>query len=89
MGFAYALSYDVSLAASYQMAHTLAPTFSFADGTLEGTEQTSAVMNFSLGLRTAPDHIVNVNAGFGMTEDSPDVLLGVSLPLDIKGLKAP
>ena len=88
MGFAYALSYDVSLATSLQMAHNLAPTFKFQDATLEGTEQTSAVMNFSLGLRTSPDRIININAGFGMTEDSPDVLLGFSLPLDIKGLKA-
>lgn len=88
MGFAYALSYDVSLATSLQMAHNLAPTFTFGDATLEGNEQTSAVMNFSLGLRTSPNTIVNVNAGFGMTEDSPDVLLGISMPLDIKGLKA-
>jgi opacity protein-like surface antigen len=88
MGFAYALSYDVSLATSYQMSHQLKPTFTFADGEAEGREQTSAVMNFSLGLRTSPEHIVNVNAGFGMTEDSPDVLLGISMPLDIKGLKA-
>lgn len=87
MGFAYALSYDVSLATSYQMSHSLKPTFTFADGELEGRGQTSAVMNFSLGLRTSPDRIVNVNAGFGMTEDSPDVLLGFSMPLDIKGLK--
>jgi opacity protein-like surface antigen len=88
MGFAYALSYDVSLATSYQMSHSLKPTFTFADGEAEGRGQTSAVMNFSLGLRTSPDYIVNVNAGFGMTEDSPDVLLGISMPLDIKGLKA-
>ncbi|AEB58678.1 hypothetical protein MDS_2647 [Ectopseudomonas mendocina NK-01] len=88
MGFAYALSYDVSLATSFQMAHNLAPKFKFSDATFEGNEQTSAVMNFSLGLRTAPNTIVNVNAGFGMTEDSPDVLLGISMPLDIKGLKA-
>jgi hypothetical protein len=88
MGFAYALSYDVSLATSFQMAHNLAPEFKFSDATFEGNEQTSAVMNFSLGLRTSPSHIVNVNAGFGMTEDSPDVLLGVSMPLDIQGLKA-
>ncbi|ARS49177.1 MULTISPECIES: transporter [Pseudomonadaceae] len=88
MGFAYALSYDVSLATSLQMAHNLAPKFKFSDATLEGKEQTSAVMNFSLGLRTSPNNIVNVNAGFGMTEDSPDVLLGISMPLDIKGLKA-
>lgn len=88
MGFAYALSYDVSLSTSYQMAYSLKPTYTFADQAVDGTEQTSAIMNFSLGLRTSPDYIVNVNAGFGMTEDSPDVLLGVSMPLDIKGLKA-
>ncbi|WP_339490675.1 transporter [Pseudomonas sp. EL_65y_Pfl2_R95] len=87
MGFAYALSYDVSLAASYQMAYNLAPKFKFEDVNLKGREQTSAVMNFSLGLRTSPDYIVNVNAGFGLTEDSPDVLLGLSMPLDITGLK--
>ncbi|WP_417662226.1 transporter [Pseudomonas sp.] len=87
MGFAYSLSYDVSLAASYQMAYNLAPKFEFEDMTLKGREQTSAVMNFSLGLRTSPEHIVNVNAGFGLTEDSPDVLLGLSMPLDITGLK--
>lgn len=89
MGFAYALSYDVSLSTSYQMAYSLKPTYTFADEELEGREQTSALMNFSLGLRTSPDYIVNINAGFGMTEDSPDVLLGLSMPLDIKGLKAP
>lgn len=88
MGFAYALSYDVSLSTSYQMAQTFKPTYTFADTSFEGTEQTSSIMNFSLGLRTSPDYIVNINAGFGMTEDSPDVLLGVSMPLDIKGLKA-
>lgn len=89
MGFAYALSYDVSLSTSYQMAYTLKPTYTFGDEEIEGKEQTSALMSFSLGLRTSPDYIVNINAGFGMTEDSPDVLLGLSMPLDIKGLKAP
>lgn len=87
MGMAYALSYDVSLATSYQMAYQMKSHYHFDDRTVEAPEQTSAIMNFSLGLRTSPDYIVNVNAGFGMTEDSPDVLLGVSLPLDIKGLK--
>ncbi|HHK4520555.1 TPA: transporter [Pseudomonas aeruginosa] len=88
MGMAYALSYDVSLATSYQMAYTLKNRYHTTAGTFESSEQTSSIMNFSLGLRTSPDYIVNVNAGFGLTEDSPDVLLGLSVPLDIKGLKA-
>jgi hypothetical protein len=28
-----------------------------------------------------------VNTGFGLTEDSPDMVLGFSMPLDISGLK--
>ncbi|MCP8465690.1 transporter [Pseudomonas sp. ZM23] len=88
MGMAYALSYDVSLATSYQMAYSFKNKYYFSDRSVEAPEQTSAIMNFSLGLRTSPDYIVNVNAGFGLTEDSPDVLLGLSLPLDIQGLKA-
>ncbi|MDN6858225.1 transporter [Pseudomonas sp. CAN2814] len=88
MGMAYALSYDVSLATSYQMAYSFKNKYYFNDRSVEAPEQTSAIMNFSLGLRTSPDYIVNVNAGFGLTEDSPDVLLGLSLPLDIQGLKA-
>jgi hypothetical protein len=87
MGMAYALSYDVSLATSYQMAYQMKSRYHFNDRSVEAPEQTSAIMNFSLGLRTSPDYIVNVNAGFGLTQDSPDVLLGISLPLDIKGLK--
>lgn len=88
MGMAYALSYDVSLATSYQMAYSFKNKYYFSDRSVEAPEQSSAIMNFSLGLRTSPDYIVNVNAGFGLTEDSPDVLLGLSLPLDIQGLKA-
>lgn len=88
MGMAYALSYDVSLAASYQMAYSLKSRYHTSAGTMESSEQTSSIMNFSLGMRAAPNYIINVNAGFGLTDDSPDVLLGVSLPLDIKGLKA-
>ena len=44
--------------------------------------------NATLGGHVSVSDFVNVSAGFGMTEDSPDVLLGISMPLDIKGLKA-
>ena len=89
MGFAYSLSYDVSMSASYQMSYTEASEFTFNDGrTVESATSTSGVVNLSLGLRASPSYIVNVNAGFGLTEDSPDILLGFSLPLDLDGLKA-
>jgi len=50
-------------------------------------ESFSGVMNFALGVRVSPTTIVNVNTGFGLTEDSPDMIVGVSMPLDISGLK--
>jgi hypothetical protein len=44
-------------------------------------------MNFSIGTRVSETTIVNTNVGFGLTEDSPDVLIGISLPINIDGLK--
>lgn len=86
LGFAYSLSYDVSLTASYQHAYSLPTKFKFAGETpFETADQTSTVLNFSLGLRTSPKRIVNVNFGFGLSEDSPDVILGFSLPVEFAG----
>ena len=45
MGMAYALSYDVSLATSYQMAYTLKNRYHTTAGTFESSEQTSSIMN--------------------------------------------
>ncbi|CAM3531389.1 transporter [Parendozoicomonas haliclonae] len=88
MGFAYSLSYDVSMSASYQVSYTEPSEFKFKTGReVESAASTSGVVNLSLGLRASPTYIVNVNAGFGLTEDSPDILLGFSLPLDLDGLK--
>ncbi|MDF1763736.1 MAG: transporter [Oleibacter sp.] len=93
MGFAYSLSYDVSLSASFQGSYNYETEFVlFTPST--GTEQTSTVagqmsglMNFALGIRVSPKTIANVNVGFGMTELSPDILLGLSLPIDISAVK--
>lgn len=108
-GFAYSLSYDVSLTASIQGSFSEESVFDFNDtvtvtniGTDEDPieqvvvldnkattgESFSGVMNFALGVRVSPTTIVNVNTGFGLTEDSPDMLIGFSMPLDISGLKS-
>jgi len=86
MGMAYALNYDVSLTASYQQSYGFATRFKFEDGTeVSSADQTSASLNFSLGLRTSPKRIVNLSLGFGLTEDSSDVTLGFSMPIDFAG----
>ena len=87
MGLAYSLSYEVSLSASYQQSYNFETNFLFEDYTAASEDSTSSVINTSLGLRTSKNRIVNLSFGFGLTEDSPDVLLGLSLPIDFSGLK--
>ncbi|WP_290518363.1 transporter [Alcanivorax sp.] len=87
MGLAYSLSYEVSLSASYQQSYNFETNFLFEDYTAASEDSTSSVINTSLGLRTSSNRIVNLSFGFGLTEDSPDVLLGLSLPIDFSGLK--
>ncbi|GLQ33221.1 transporter [Litoribrevibacter albus] len=107
-GFAYSLSYDVSLTASVQGSYSDSTIFDFVDtrtvrnvGTeddpvevvtvldnkAELGQQFSGVMNFALGIRIDHSTIMNINTGFGLTEDSPDMVVGISMPLDISGLK--
>lgn len=88
MGLAYSLSYEVSLSASYQQSYNFDTVFRFSNNESANSEDsTSSVINTSLGLRTARNRIINISFGYGLTEDSPDVLLGFNVPVDIIGLK--
>lgn len=91
MGFAYSLSYDVSLSASFQGSYNDKTEFGilYAERsvTSKSGSQMSGIMNFALGVRTSPKNIVNVNVGFGVTELSPDIILGLSLPISLEGIK--
>lgn len=92
-GFAYSLSYDVSLSMSFQGSYNDKTTYQFrsSSGTTNkvvSRASMSGIMNFSLGVRVSPKTITNVGVGFGMTEDSPDILLSLSMPIDANGLKA-
>ncbi len=89
MGFAYSLNYDVSMSASYQHSISANSRFGFDDGTfVEPAAQVSSALNYTLSLRTSPKRIVNISMGYGLTEDSPDVTLGFSMPLEFLGLAA-
>ncbi len=93
MGFAYSLSYDVSLSASFQGSYNDRTRFELYTPSTGNTQssvagsQMSGIMNFALGVRVSPKTIANINVGFGMTELSPDIILGLSLPIDIEGVK--
>ena len=87
MGFAYSLNYDVSLTVSYQQSFVFNNEYRFSNGDIStSSTASSATLTSSLGIRVSPKTIVNVSLGFGLTPDSPNVLLGLSLPLDFLGL---
>lgn len=91
MGFAYSLSYDVSLSVSFQASYNDETKFVLQRGndTINSTigSQVTGLMNFALGVRVSPKTITNINIGFGMTESAPDFLVGFSMPIDIEGIK--
>ena len=82
MGFAYALSYDISTTVSFQEGISAGSKLRFADGFEAKTNtQTSGILNLGLGYRVSPKTTVNVTVGIGLTTDSPNLSLDVNLPL--------
>ncbi|MCO8080197.1 putative pilus system protein FilC [Acinetobacter lwoffii] len=85
-GFAYSFNYDVSMTMSYQQSFNTGAEFSYNTGeSYSAADQTSSTFAISLGVRVSPETIVNGTVGLGLTEDAPDVSLGLSFPLDILG----
>src|SRR5690554_3897631 len=85
-GFAYSFNYDVSMTMSYQQSFNTGAEFNYHTGeSYSPADQTSSTLAISLGVRVSPETIVNGTVGIGLTEDAPDVSLGLSFPLDILG----
>ena len=92
-GFAYSLSYDISLSISVQTSYTNKSSYLFRNSSGTFSEAQSAasmtgIFNMSLGVRISPKTITNIGVGFGMTDDAPDIMLSLSMPIDMNGLKA-
>lgn len=86
MGMAYSLSYDISMNYSFQQSYAGPTRFNFADGeSATSKSSSSATFGMGVGVRVSPKTIVNIGMGIGLTEDTPDVSLDFSLPLDIDG----
>lgn len=78
-GFAYSFNYDVSMTMSYQQSFNTGAEFTYSSGeSYSPADQTSSTFAISLGVRVSPETIVNGTVGLGLTEDAPDVSLGLS-----------
>ena len=86
-GMAYSLNYDVSISSSVQVSAGLPTKFTFTNGTIfNSSDDLTSTLNLGVSLRTSPKRIVNLTFGFGLTPDSPNLILGFNLPVDIAGL---
>ena len=86
VGFAYSFNYDVSMTMSYQQSFNTQAEFKYKSGeSYSPSDQSSGIFAISLGVRVSPQTIVNGTVGIGLTEDAPDISLGLSFPLDILG----
>ncbi len=98
MGIGYALSYGVSLNMGFQHSFGSRTVLTFTDqsseestsnsSSLESIGGHSALFNISAGFRTSPGTVMSVNVGIGLTRESPDFVLGISLPFSIEGFKS-
>ena len=87
-GFAYSLSYDISLSISAQLSYNDETVLTFSNGDeAVAQDQMTGFLSMSLGTRISDTTIVNTSLGIGLTEDAPDFSLGVSLPINFSGLK--
>jgi len=83
MGFAWALSYGISTTISFQEAISAGSKLRFADGLEAKTHmQTSSILNMGVGYRISPKTTVNVSVGIGLTPDSPNLTVGMNIPLN-------
>lgn len=87
-GFAYSLSYDISLSISAQVSYSDQTVLTFSNGDQAvAQDQMTGFLSMSLGTRVSDMTIVNTSLGIGLTEDAPDFSLGISLPINFSGLK--
>ncbi len=84
VGFAYALSYAITTSFSFQESIAAGSTLTFQDGTQAKTKtQTSGMFNLGMGYRVSPKTTVNTTLGIGLTANSPNLTIDVSLPLSL------
>jgi hypothetical protein len=83
-GFAYALSYMITTSVSFQESIAAGSKLSFSNGTSATTAtQTSGILSFGLGYRVSPKTTINTSIGIGLTVNSPNLSLDVTVPFSM------
>lgn len=98
MGIGYALSYGVSLNMGFSHSFAQKTKLYYSDdvvtlakGSLLEQELIgghAAMANASVGFRVSPGSVLSVNLGVGLTRESPDFTVGLSMPFSFSGFKS-
>ena len=85
MGFAYAMSYNITTTMSFQQYFQTGTELFLVDDLGDKLkrktgDQTSAILNMGIGVRLR-NTTLNFSVGAGLTPDSPDFILGLNVPL--------
>lgn len=81
-GFAYALSYTITTSVSFQESIAAGSKLYFTNGVNAVTNtQTSGILSIGMGYRVSPKTTVNTSVGIGLTANSPNMSIDVTMPL--------
>lgn len=83
MGMSFALNSRVSASLSYEH-NFVDSTETESNGLTVGSDSFDVgIMSFGVSYRTESQRSINVNVGVGVTEDAPDVQIGVTVPFGL------
>ncbi len=83
-GFAYALSYMITTSISFQESIAAGSKLDFLNGTSATTAtQTAGILSFGLGYRVSPKTTINTAIGIGLTSNSPNISLDITIPFSL------
>jgi hypothetical protein len=81
LGFAYALTYNITTSFSFQEQISARSTLSFDNGrTAQTGTQSAGILSVGLGYRVSPKTTVNVTVGAGLTAAAPNLSLSMGVP---------
>jgi hypothetical protein len=83
-GFAYALSYMITTSISFQEMISAGSKLTFVGGdTALTATQTAGILSLGLGYRVTPKTTINTSIGIGLTANTPNISLDVTIPFSL------
>ncbi len=80
LGFAYALSYDVSFNIQFQQGYSFQSNYWINGEKISSTEGNTASLSVGTGFRITPKTTLSLNFGFGLTSNTNDYFISMSIP---------